>query len=215
MAQIKRARWSPGARGVGGAATRKKTAAHHRLRPMRQGDLDGLCGVYSIVNAARLLAPKLGEKGTKQLFANLMQAVRRLDRGAKTIVHNGLERDQLGQLIEAMQAHMAKKHGVGIVVRHVPPDLRREWSVATLWRWLGRGLTSRSVAILGLHGRHDHWTLAVAVTPGQIALYDSDRLRVLRRSQCAVSGRRGRGLNIINAADVILLSCKGSRQMQA
>ena len=99
---------------------------------MRQGDLDGLCGVYSIVNAARLLAPRiLDEKGTKQLFASLMQAVRRLDRGPKAIAHNGLERDQLGKLIEAMQAHMAKKHGVGIVVRYVPPDLRRAWSIAT------------------------------------------------------------------------------------
>ena len=178
---------------------------------MRQGDLDGLCGVYSIVNAARLLAPRLGEKGTKQLFASLMQAVRRLDRGPKAIAHYGLERDQLGKLIEAMQAHMAEKHGVGIAVRHVPPDLRREWSVATLWNWLERALTSRSVAILGLHGRHDHWTLAVAVTPGQITLYDSDELRVLRRSQCAVSGRRNRGLNIIKAADVILLSRRANR----
>ena len=215
MAQIKHARRVPGARGVGGAVTRKTPVAHRRLRPIRQGDLDGLCGVYSIVNAARLLAPRLSEKGTKQLFASLMQAVRRLDRGPKAIVHNGLERDQLGKLIEAMQVHMAKKHGIAIAVRHVPPDLRREWSIATLWNWLGRALTKRSVAILGLHGRHDHWTLAVAVTPGQITLYDSDELRVLRRSQCAVSGRRNRGLNIIKAADVVLLSRTGWRQIKA
>ena len=190
---------------------RRAIGAHRRLRPLQQGDLDGLCGVYSIVNAARLLAPRLGEKGTKQLFASLMQAVRRLDRGPKAIVHNGLERDQLGKLIEAMQAHVAENHGVGIVVRHVPPELRREWSVATLWNWLQRGLLNRSVAILGLHGRHDHWTLAVAVSPGQIELYDSDDLRVLRRSLCKVSGRRNRGVNIIKAADVVLLSRRANR----
>ena len=183
---------------------------------MRQGDLDGLCGVYSIVNAARLLAPRLSEKGTKQLFASLMQAVRRLDRGPKAIAHNGLERDQLGKLIEGMQAHMAKKYGVAIAARHVPPDLRRAWSIATLWRWLERALPNGAAVILGLHGRHDHWTLAVAITPGQISLYDSDRLRVLRRSQCAVSGsRHNRHLNIIKAADVVLLSRKGRRQIQA
>ena len=35
--------------------------ASRRIKPYRQGQLDGLCGTYALVNALRLLCPRLGE----------------------------------------------------------------------------------------------------------------------------------------------------------
>ena len=91
----------------------------------------------------------------------------------------------------------------------VPDDVRRRWCVAALWRQIGRHVTRKRVVLLGIFGRHDHWTLAVGVTRGQITLYDSGGLRVLRRSFCAVRRQHDRpGLNIIKARDVVALGCR-------
>ena len=46
--------------------------ARHRLEPYRQGALDGLCGLYGIINALRLAVPDnapLSKAQSKELFA--------------------------------------------------------------------------------------------------------------------------------------------------
>jgi hypothetical protein len=180
--------------------------------PYQQGDLDGLCGVYAIVNAIRRLRPSLTEPQAEALFAHLMRAVRSLDNGRAAIAKSGLTYSQLRSLIEAARQHMRKVHQIELVVHNVPEDVRRSWSVAALWRLIGRHVSGHRVVLLGIAGRHDHWTLAVGITQGQITLYDSGNLRVLRRSLCAVRRQRDRpGLNIIRARDVVALGLRRPR----
>ena len=42
--------------------------AARRLQPYRQGRLDGLCGVYALINALRLLCPRLDEDACEAGF---------------------------------------------------------------------------------------------------------------------------------------------------
>jgi hypothetical protein len=35
--------------------------SRRQLKPYQQGRLDGLCGVYALINALRLLCPRLDE----------------------------------------------------------------------------------------------------------------------------------------------------------
>ena len=186
----------------------KKAAPRRRNRalPYRQGDLDGLCGVYAIVNAIRRLRPSLTTPQAETLFKHLMRVVRGFDMGSVAIAHKGLTHKQMQRLFEAAGEHMLKVHQIELVVHKVPDDVRRQWSVTALWRLIGRHVTRKRVVLLGIFGRHDHWTLAVAITRGQITLYDSGDLRVLRRSFCAVRRQHDRpGLNIIRARDVVAL----------
>ena len=53
-----------------------KRAARGRLRqPYRQGDLDGLCGVYSAGNAVRALCPEVDDEAAGWIFEALMLAL--------------------------------------------------------------------------------------------------------------------------------------------
>lgn len=178
------------------------------LTPLQQGDLDGLCGVYSIVNAVRWLIPKLSNARAKKLFAQLMQGVRRFDHAPGAIAHAGIERQQLLGLLDIARRFMRHDADAGLVVGRVPPVDRRSWSTATLWRVLDTRLSARCVAIIGITGRHDHWTLAIAVSASQIRLFDCDGMQVLRRSQFA-RDRPMKSRVVIEPGDVIFISTGG------
>jgi hypothetical protein len=45
-----------------------------RLKPYRQGRLDGLCGLYTLINALRLLCPKVDEDACERVFCALIRA---------------------------------------------------------------------------------------------------------------------------------------------
>ena len=49
----------------------------HARKPFQQGDLDGLCGVYSIVNTVRILCPEVDLETAEYLFDILMQKLLR------------------------------------------------------------------------------------------------------------------------------------------
>ena len=51
---------------------------------------------------------------------------------------------------------------------------------------LGRRVSPKCVAVLGLGGRHSHWTVAVQVTPSQSRLFDCSCTGVLHRKRCTV-----------------------------
>ena len=201
--------------GLGACPIRLKAAPRRRRStPYRQGDLDGLCGVYAIVNAVRCLRPSLTQPQAEALFAQLMRVARGLDKGRVAIARKGLTHTQMHRLIEAARTHMLKSHRVHLVAQKVPFDLRRQWSIGVLWRLIARQVKRKKVVLLGLFGRHDHWTLAVGITRGQITLYDSDDLRVLRRSLCTVAPHDGRpSLNVIKARDVVALGLRRRRPL--
>ena len=73
-----------------------------------------------------------------------------------------------------------------IGVRRLPNALRRTADIEGLWAALADAVSPTCVAVIGLSGRYWHWTVAVEVTPGQLRLFDSDRLGVLRRKRCTV-----------------------------
>ena len=47
--------------------------ADEEPKPLRQGDLDGLCGLYALINAARRAAPSLPPEACKDLFRESLE----------------------------------------------------------------------------------------------------------------------------------------------
>ena len=75
------------------------------MKPYRQGSLDGLCAVYSIVNATRIVA-QIGDESSRALFQRIIHYLEQhhdLERilaegmGLQTI--GGVLRDVVGALI--------------------------------------------------------------------------------------------------------------------
>ena len=158
-----------------------------RLRaPFRQGDLDGLCGIYSAVNAVRALCPEIGGDDACWLFDHLVQHLPKVTANASAIIANGIGCGDETRLLLKAKRYVAEEHDIDLGLRRLPRAVRRSADIDGLWQAIARALSPTCVAVLGLAGRHAHWTVAVAVTPQQLRLYDSGEMSVLRRSHCTL-----------------------------
>ena len=158
--------------------------AARRLQPYRQGRLDGLCGVYALINALRLLCPRLDEDTCERVFCALIRARARQKCSPLAVISGGLSRRDLLRLIGRWQRFAAKELGITLSVSRLKvsrPTLR------SIWRALRTALHGGDVAIIGLDGVERHWTVAYAATKRTLRLVDSCGLRVIFRSQCTVA----------------------------
>ena len=162
-------------------------------QPFRQGDLDGLCGVYSVVNAVRVLCPELGQDGAEWLFDHLMQSLQRLGADAGVSVSAGVGQRVVASLIKEAILQMAAEYDIDMTCRRLPKLLRRTTNLDRLWTKLAITLSPTCVAVLATSGQLSHWTVAVSATPRLIRLYDSCTIRLLRRGDCTI----GRAVNRI------------------
>ena len=167
---------------------RASRGGRHRpgRRPYQQGDLDGLCGVYSIVNAVRALCPELDHEGAEWLFAHLMQSLSEAGVDLSIAVVSGIGRVELGRLIGAAIAYITEELEIELTVKRLPKALRLSSNLGELWQAFEASLSPDCVAIIGIAGIHSHWTIAAQITPKQVRLYDSGRIAVLRRGLCTV-----------------------------
>ena len=163
--------------------------ALRQLKPYRQGRLDGLCGVYALINALRLLCPGLDEDDCEAVFCALIQARARHAACPLAVIHGGLSRRELLQLIGVWRRFAARELGVTVTVSRLKV---REPSLHGLWRGLRRALDGTSVAIVGLDGVERHWTVAHAATPRTLRVTDSSGLRAIVRAHCTVGRTRMR-----------------------
>ena len=87
------------------------------VRPYRQGDLDGLCGLYTMVNAMRQASRDcyVVEEVWADLFAALVLAADDHVGMAEAVV-NGIDRRPLAKLLKAAVEHMADQHDLRFTV---------------------------------------------------------------------------------------------------
>src|SRR3954469_8608009 len=157
--------------------------AARRIRPYRQGRLDGLCGLYALVNALRLLCPRLDEDACERVFYALIKARTRQTTSPLAVIAAGLSRRELLKLIGPWRRFAARELGVRLTVEQLKvsgPSLRG------IWCSLCEALDGQSVAIIGLDGAERHWTVAYAATERTLRGADSCGLRVILRAQCTV-----------------------------
>ena len=176
------------------------------MRPFRQGDLDGLCGVYAVINAMRALVPNMSAATAEALFEQLMDTLRKHDVGRRPIVAVGITRRQLVELVARAIEFLERRYQVDVLRRRVALPRRSQDSIAALWRALARNVSPTCVAIIGLGGYRNHWSLITAVSPRLLHLCDSDGMKQLRRSQCrARSLPRASAHHAISARSTVLI----------
>lgn len=156
-----------------------------QIEPYRQGDLDGLCGLYVIVNAFAALCPELDNDVCEDLFRALVQALPKAVPSPLAVVYRGMGGGDLRRLLMAAQSHVAKTVDISIEVRELP-RFRTAPALGEVWARLRAELKADQVAILGLTGGHDHWTLAVSATERALKLLDSGDRTLLLRSRCTL-----------------------------
>ena len=157
--------------------------APRRLKPYRQGRLDGLCGIYALINTLRLLCPRLNEDACEAAFCALIRARTRQTASPLAVISHGLSRRELLQLLGPWRRFVRKKLGIKLTVKRLKVS---DPTLGGMWRGLCRVLDSKSGVIIGLDGIERHWTVAYAATERTLRLVDSCGLRVILRAQCTV-----------------------------
>ena len=127
--------------------------APRRIKPYRQGRLDALCGVYALINALRLLCPRLDEDACERVFCALIRARARQAASPLTVISCGLSRREMLRLIGFWQRFAARELGIALSVNRLKVS---EPTLRGIWRGLCRALDGKSVAIVGLDGAERH-----------------------------------------------------------
>jgi len=155
------------ARGTAGVAVPK---------PLEQGNLDGLCGVYAVVNAIRLAAHphrRLRAADGYDLFAALLAELADAGR-LRGFVSAGLGPRILARLLRRAGRWLRKRHGLALDVSR-PFAKRDQPEPEKCLRVLAEHLARSGTA--AIVGSDEHWTVVRAVTPKRLLLADSNGRR--------------------------------------
>lgn len=153
--------------------------------PYRQGDLDGLCGIYAVINAVRLLHPALDTDAAYALFHKLARTLDRTLDDPMRCVSDGIGRAELEDLLITAREQLARHHRIGIKVEALVLWRKRP-TLDDLWEALRDKLDGPQVAILELSGVKEHWTVGYAASETTLRLFDSGERRLLARSRCTL-----------------------------
>jgi hypothetical protein len=152
-----------------------KSRAGRLPKPFRQGDLDGLCGLYAVVNAIRLALRPLSRFDYaifSDFFEELVAEIDKHQGFGKASV-SGLTTPRLVRLLklagEVVESNLGFKLEVGRpLLASRRPSL--DDAIGHLRSELRRPATA---LLLGLGGEYDHWTVVRRITRASILLYDS------------------------------------------
>lgn len=156
----------------------------------QQGKYDGLCGLYSVVNAFALLYPGASSEQLAELAKELAMALPKDE--FRDIWLNGMVADRLTKLVEKATRFTEPwlQSGERVYTESITPNDRRQChsqmkkkhDEATAQR-------QKSCFIVGFGGKCDHWTVVSNVTDKQYQLYDSDSMKRINKSATTVSSK--------------------------
>lgn len=160
------------------------------MRPARQGDFDGLCGLYALINALDPAGCRMPRSPVhRKLFVALAAALpaRKLGKA----IDEGLEGKDLVKAA-ALAFPMFKRELGGLVTVSRPfPEATFQSNEAFVEAMADILVSGRSALVLNVSApAYDHWTVAASITPSAITVRDSGALKELRLDRYTV--RRGR-----------------------
>lgn len=190
-----------------------------KLQPFEQGHLDGLCGLYALINAARLAVSRAEvdrctNEDWEELFHVLLAGADDAI-GAVRVTANGIKPKPLYRLAKLARRHMADQHGVKLEITRPFKGYRQ----CTFEAFAGRLRTAcqgtPAAMVVCLNGHLDHWTVLERVSATTLELLDSDGLSRVKLANCRLAGERSRHLgrqHIIRPKDVLQIRVVTSKR---
>lgn len=190
-----------------------------RLSPWQQGELDGLCGIYAIINAMKTLVLSRGydfdDAHGATLFKMLLLALHKRNRLPRAL-WDGTSTSHVRDFLSTAKRFMRRQYKLELVYQRLaaPGQVTRK---DVFWRVLDAALTPGSdyrfryktehqrVALVGLGHPTPHWTLAYEVSPKTIKLIDSGNRVTLQYNKCTV-GESHPGQWIIEPESTMIMS---------
>lgn len=181
-----------------------------QMKPFRQGDLDALCSVYAVINAARLAVgpSRLSHDDWLQVFHTALSVLKERDVLYEVMV-DGSGMGLVRWMLKAVQGDLASRWGIHLDISRPfigkPPP-----RPIALAKCMARHIETGGSAIIHLRGQHHHWTVVDEVKPRILSLFDSDGMKQLRLSQITTGSLRysHRAIKIVPHHVVLLDTAK-------
>lgn len=149
-------------------------------KPYQQGQLDGLCGVYALVNAVQLLCGPLNVRQSQQLFEQLLSALEK--RGS--LLHYCTRGITLTELSYLLKQVIGPQYPI---IRRKPFHRRPKPPPSHYFRALDQFLAQpHTAALVGMAGAISHWTLLHQVTDSRLLTFDSLGMQYVYRRSCGL-----------------------------
>lgn len=164
------------------------------MRTARQGSLDGLCGVYAVVNALEPAGVVLSRAMQRELFQQLTYSL-----GAAALLaamHDGMDAFTLKGAADLAFGWLATRYDTALEIELPFMGRRRFRSTGGFLRALRPFVEGADTAvIIAFRGRGKaHWTVVREFDGSNLLLRDSDGLTVLRpRTSTSVRGAGSSG----------------------
>jgi len=153
------------------------------MKPYRQGDLDGLCGVYAVINAVRLISDNIGTETLQETFLKTMRLQIKHRKSIFFIV-NGLSQVKIARIMQRIiRPEFDIKYSR-------PFKTRKEVSLAELWSSFSdhlNGSGQRCIIISYETKTIGHWTIVQSMTSKRFNLFDSGERKVINRRHCSTT----------------------------
>jgi hypothetical protein len=168
------------------------------MLPFEQGGLDSLCGIYSLVNAERIINNTTIE-GSRDLFNSIIEYLEDHDLLASILTGGMLLKNIKAILVDVIGDRIPyqRLHFSGVP----NPDLKTFWDEVVSFL----GANNKRAVILGISGVHDHWTIVKGISEKQIRLFDSACLCRLNRINCTTAVERGGRHHVLYPAQTYFL----------
>lgn len=154
------------------------------IYPISQGDYDGLCSLYAIINAIRLvMAPKseLSDDDGKALFRAGITFLAERGKIAKAL-HSGVDQATWPKLTDHI-ARTAARMQVPVLLEQ--PFAKSDLPAETVPRTIERLITAGKAPVLFMRGKHRHYSVISGYSPFSFKLFDSFDYHWVRRLSCS------------------------------
>ncbi|QYE35229.1 hypothetical protein KZX46_04300 [Polymorphobacter sp. PAMC 29334] len=164
--------------------------ATRELKPLEQGDLDGLCGLYAIINALRIAVyPNriISSRMCGQLLDCGLAFLGRKRKLREAIVY-GMDNGLWLAMCEAVVAEAEALLRVRLILQPLMRD-DRAWHVPEVIRNIRRNLRQNRAVIICFEGKLEHYSVIAGHTANRLNLFDSAGCRWIHSTSLRVSAK--------------------------
>lgn len=177
------------------------------MAPLRQGDLDSLCGLYAAINAIRLALAKTRLLTSRELRQSFGRGVALL-----SVRHQltcsllvGCEAHDWPALVDAVTGQAARMTGVPLICAR-PLSQTEQPGLPNVFGVIEDAIGRGQPVLVTLGGWYDHHTVISGYSAFSLQLFDSANLRRLARGSCRVDDDMARGRHILRPRSLTVLA---------
>lgn len=153
------------------------------MDPFIQGKLDGLCGIYAVTNAAKLISKTRNTEEWQEMFLKMMKLQIKHKRSMIFMVY-GVNESRVAQILQRIIGPKLN------TVYRRPFKNRKKLSLTAFWDSVSEFLKTdcqRAVILTFETKDYGHWTVIQAITENRLILFDSTGRQFINRKQCSTT----------------------------